>query len=63
MLTSRTARSFALLLILSSFLVKVSAKCEMTYVDLDNCGIKGSLFDNSGRKIPENEDELTAFCE
>lgn len=63
MLTFKTARFLAFLLILTSFLMEVNAKCEMTYEDLDNCGIKGSLFDNSGRKIPETEDELTAFCE
>ena len=53
----------AFLIALASFLVKVSAKCEMTYEDLDNCGVKSSLFGNPKLKIPENEEELNMFCE
>ena len=52
-----------ILLALLSFSVEVSAKCEMTYEDLDNCGVKSSLFGNPKLKIPENEDELNVFCE
>ena len=49
--------------LLVSCLVGVSAKCEMSYEDLDNCDVKSSLFGNTKLKIPENENELSEFCE
>lgn len=63
MFTSKATCSLVLLFVFASFLVEVSAKCEMTQQDLENCGIKGGLFDNADKNIPLTEEELTEFCE